>query len=225
VRLCPWQDQPSLESPVTSSAEGFPPQDLPQFLALCVGEWLALRSHFDLALAEREALAQAGAGESASGDGSPPPTEDEGMVDLAALLASTNPPEAALDEAWHSSERTQLQVSLLEPAGAAAAAGLQVCAAGGASQQVRFQADGSFHSTDGADQEASGQWVLTTDGILELTLERPGGLLVERIWFTKPNLRLRSSIERSGDGVPGRARFSSEIRRVSRPAADSAAAG
>jgi hypothetical protein len=41
----------------------------------------------------------------------------------------------------------------------------------------------------------------------------------ERIWFTKPNLRLRSSVENHADGRPGRASFSSEIRRVSRPAA------
>jgi hypothetical protein len=40
----------------------------------------------------------------------------------------------------------------------------------------------------------------------------------ERIWFTKPNLRLRSTVEHRADGTPGRASFSSEIRRISRPA-------
>ena len=43
--------------------------------------------------------------------------------------------------------------------------------------------------------------------------------LRERIWFNKPNLRLRSTIEQPADGLPGRASFSSEIRRVSKPAA------
>jgi hypothetical protein len=42
-------------------------------------------------------------------------------------------------------------------------------------------------------------------------------MVKERIWFTKPNLRLRSSVEQRGDGSPGRASFSSEIRRLSRP--------
>jgi hypothetical protein len=41
----------------------------------------------------------------------------------------------------------------------------------------------------------------------------------ERIWFTKPNLRLRSTVETNAAGSPGRASFSSEIRRVSRPTA------
>ena len=40
--------------------------------------------------------------------------------------------------------------------------------------------------------------------------------LRERIWFTKPNLRLRSSVTNQGDGNPGHAHFSSEIRRVSK---------
>jgi hypothetical protein len=43
-------------------------------------------------------------------------------------------------------------------------------------------------------------------------------LVQERIWFTKANLRLRSSVEHHPDGSPGRASFSSEIRRLSRPA-------
>ena len=42
--------------------------------------------------------------------------------------------------------------------------------------------------------------------------------LRERIWFNKPNLRLRSTVEQRADGSLGRASFSSEIRRVSRPA-------
>jgi hypothetical protein len=42
----------------------------------------------------------------------------------------------------------------------------------------------------------------------------------ERIWFAKPNLRLRSSLAHRADGEPGRASFSTEIRRVSRPLAE-----
>lgn len=39
----------------------------------------------------------------------------------------------------------------------------------------------------------------------------------ERIWFTKPNLRLRSSVEHGAGGSAAQASFCSEIRRVSRP--------
>ena len=56
------------------------------------------------------------------------------------------------------------------------------------------------------------------DGSLELTLSSGDAEVRERFWFTKPNLRLRSTVESRADGTPGRASFSSEIRRVSRPA-------
>ena len=55
------------------------------------------------------------------------------------------------------------------------------------------------------------------DGSLELVITGDGREVRERIWFTKPNLRLRSTVETGVDGSPGRASFSSEIRRVSRP--------
>ncbi|MEY3769109.1 MAG: hypothetical protein RLZZ11_2179, partial [Cyanobacteriota bacterium] len=60
---------------------------------------------------------------------------------------------------------------------------------------------------------------LWPDGSLELVSQQNGAELRERIWFNKPNLRLRSTIEQPADGRPGRASFSSEIRRVSKPAA------
>jgi hypothetical protein len=45
-------------------------------------------------------------------------------------------------------------------------------------------------------------------------------MVSERIWFAKPNLRLRSSLAHRADGEPGLASFSTEIRRVSRPLAE-----
>ena len=59
---------------------------------------------------------------------------------------------------------------------------------------------------------------LGPDGSLELVIAADGLEVRERIWFTKPNLRLRSTVENRAGGAPGRACFSSEIRRVSRPA-------
>ena len=41
--------------------------------------------------------------------------------------------------------------------------------------------------------------------------------VLERIWFIKPNLRLRSTTAIAMDGTPLQARFCSEIRRVSSP--------
>ena len=70
---------------------------------------------------------------------------------------------------------------------------------------------------------ACGRWQLLPDNSLELTLSDGQREVRERIWFTKPNLRLRSTLESAGNGSPSRASFCSEIRRVSRPAAASAA--
>ena len=47
-------------------------------------------------------------------------------------------------------------------------------------------------------------------------IDAQGQQVRERLWFTKPNLRLRSSVTNQGDGNPAHAHFSSEIRRVSK---------
>jgi hypothetical protein len=80
---------------------------------------------------------------------------------------------------------------------------------------LHFSADGRFHA--GREDGRGGHWTLWPDGSLELVITGDGREVRERIWFTKPNLRLRSTVETSADGSPGRASFSSEIRRVSRP--------
>jgi hypothetical protein len=81
-----------------------------------------------------------------------------------------------------------------------------------AQQQLHFDANGGFRNG-----EQQGSWQLWPDGSLELVITGDGREVRERIWFTKPNLRLRSTVETSAAGSPGRASFSSEIRRVSRP--------
>ncbi|MCP9928666.1 phycobiliprotein lyase [Cyanobium sp. CH-040] len=114
---------------------------------------------------------------------------------------------------WHTSERGELVVAYLEPAAADSPGGLQVGPKGEPSSQLLFAGDGSFQSGTGR-----GTWQLWPDGSLELVIADDRRELRERIWFTKPNLRLRSTLEHRADGSPGRASFSSEIRRVSRQA-------
>ena len=55
---------------------------------------------------------------------------------------------------------------------------------------------------------------------MELYLAKPDGFLVqERIWFTRVNLRLRSTTAVDGEGVPLQGSFCTDIRRVSKPSA------
>lgn len=64
-----------------------------------------------------------------------------------------------------------------------------------------------------------GRWELRGDGSLDLEVNEESRTVKERIWFSKPNLRLRCTLEEFRNGGPGRASFSSEIRRVQRPCA------
>jgi hypothetical protein len=127
------------------------------------------------------------------------------------------------DDSWHSSERGELLVLYLEPQQPGEPGGMRVTPkADGALQQprdLRFAADGNFHADGSQAEAAQGRWSLWPDGSLELVVASGNAELREKIWFTKPNLRLRSTVENRTDGTLGRASFSSEIRRVSRPAA------
>ncbi|WP_315858115.1 phycobiliprotein lyase [Cyanobium sp. Morenito 9A2] len=130
---------------------------------------------------------------------------------------------AAGDDDWHSSERGELQVAWQAGDGQSSIGVLVVTPKGQAGRQLRFEPGGRFHATDdGTTADLSGSWQLWPDGSLELTLLQGERELRERIWFTKPNLRLRSTVERYADGRPSDASFSSEIRRVSRPPAQEA---
>jgi hypothetical protein len=117
------------------------------------------------------------------------------------------------DDGWHTSVRGELRVAFLEPDTPDGPGGLQVGPKDGVAQQLQFSADGAFRN--GAQQ---GRWQLWPDGSLELVITTGGREVRERIWFTKPNLRLRSTVVTRADGLPDQASFSSEIRRVSRPA-------
>ena len=133
---------------------------------------------------------------------------------LRSRFALTDAAEAGDGDEWHTSERGELVVSFLEPRDAASVGGLSVGPKGEPARQLLFGADGQLQAGD-----QGGRWILWPDGSLELVLNHGAGELRERMWFNKPNLRLRSTIEQRADGSLGRASFSSEIRRVSRPAA------
>ena len=133
----------------------------------------------------------------------------DGPTALAAADDSTAG-EGEGDE-WHTSERGELLVTYLEPQADGQPGGLSQGPKGGLQQQLLFHSDGSYHC--GADQ---GRWQFWPDGSLELVMDAQGQQVRERLWFTKPNLRLRSSVANQGDGNPAHAHFSSEIRRVSK---------
>jgi hypothetical protein len=181
----------------------FPPQDLRSFLEFCAGAWLTVRSSFELETAA--AL--------------PGPTDQGGAAAREDTMAPHN-----TGEPWHAAQRGELVVAYLPPDQEGEPGGLEVTpppldGRAGAPQRLRFRAAGDFQRLkEGDEPEASGTWTLWKDGSLELTLTGREALVRERIWFTKPNLRLRSSVEQRHDGAPGRASFSSEIRRVSRSA-------
>jgi hypothetical protein len=160
-----------------SDPANFPPATIEAFLRFCEGEWMSLRSRFQLG-------SEADAGEG--------------------------------DE-WHSSERGELVVHYVEPSDSSQPGGISVGPKDQPPRQLLFAADGSFTAGD-----QQGSWTLWPDGSLELVSEQNDAELRERIWFNKPNLRLRSTIEQPANGTPGRASFSSEIRRVSKPATPAA---
>jgi hypothetical protein len=122
--------------------------------------------------------------------------------------------EAAAEESWHRCERGELRIAYLAPEAPGDPGGLEISPPQRPTRQLHFTRDGRFH-----DGGAQGEWQLWPDGSLELGVRAGEREVRERIWFTQPNLRLRSSVERGADGSPCRASFSSEIRRVSRPPA------
>ena len=177
---------PEIAAPAT-----FPPTDIDAFLSCCAGDWLSLRSRFNL-----------GPGAAAS----------KGAEASEAAL------ESADDNSWHASERAELKVTRLAALGGGHGGLAMDVKDRAGSQRAYFHADGSFGSEPDAGQGETGRWTLGPDGCLDLVINQGERQLRERIWFTKPNLRLRSTVEQLASGSPGRASFSSEIRRVPRPA-------
>ena len=138
-------------------------------------------------------------------------------IALRSQFAPLNPTQD--EDAWHDSERGELKVDYLAPASSEAPGGLRVTAPGGAITTLTFLAEGQVLFAPSSRETTTGTWQFWPDGTLELGCPSEEGQVRERIWFAKPNLRLRSSLAHRTDGEPGRASFSTEIRRVSRPPA------
>ena len=150
----------------------FPPSSLQEFLQLCDGRWMSLRSTFAL-------------------DGS---------------------------DDWHNSTRGE--VTMQHQSCAAGSEQLVVGDGQGKTlSSLSFAADGGLQRQgEGSQAGADGRWELREGGCLELSIPSgDGAVVLERIWFTKANLRLRSTTLVDRDGTPQQANFCSEIRRVSAP--------
>jgi hypothetical protein len=208
-------------SPIVLS--DFPPPDLASFLRFCAGEWLTVRSRFNL---------DAAAAQSGTEQLSPPagtgPALEAAAEPVQGPFPTSDVAEASQlelpEQRWHDSDRGSLLVTYLEPAIACDPGGLAItppAAAGrpASHHQLQFGSGGMFKGHgSGGEQLVEGRWQLGGDGALELTQLGELAVVKERIWFIKPNLRLRSCVQRRLDGQPLRASFSSEIRRLNRPA-------
>lgn len=140
----------------------------------------------------------------------------EGAQDLGELHGTAAAEEEGSHH-WHHSERSELALTYLEPESSAEWGGIAISLPNRSSFRLIFAKDGSVSIND-----LRGHWHLSDDGSLELEVKDGERILKERIWFGKPNLRLRCTVEQFLDGRSGRASFSSEIRRVTRPQATSA---
>ncbi|BBL85825.1 hypothetical protein PMYN1_Chma12 (chromatophore) [Paulinella micropora] len=111
---------------------------------------------------------------------------------------------------WHSSEKSMITIELSSLEGKFKQVVINTTSNTATTRY--FSLDGHFTSED----SSFGQWSFRTDGSLELTWRN---LLREeeeheRIWFTKPNLRLCSKITLNPDSTLLEAKFHSEIRRL-----------
>ena len=118
-----------------------------------------------------------------------------------------------VEEEWHASDRGDLTV---KAALQDSAWTLTVEAADGASSELLFAANGELMLRSQASQR-QGHWQFRPDASVELEVMEGDTRVLERIWFIKPNLRLRSTTATAAEGTPVQARFCSEIRRVSPP--------
>ncbi len=220
-------DTPSTADPVQSQ-EAFPPTSIAAFLRFSAGEWLSLRSRFALgvgALAAEPPAADPNQMGDGPQDGEAWHSSERGELSIAYLNPDQDGEPGGLGVSTKNTPGQRTLVIFSSDGYFRSGDGLgrenAVCNGDG----VRSgDALGSGEPANGSASQAKagsqqGQWTLWPDGSLELVISTPSGELSEKIWFTKPNLRLRSTVETRADGAPGRASFCSEIRRVSRPAA------
>ncbi len=142
-----------------------------------------------------------------------PPVDLHSFLELSAgqwlaLRSLMDSESGASLEDWHTSERGELEIKATEMAGHQE---LEITLPDQSKHKLSFQPDGNVWINS-----RRGQWQLHADGTLELEVQQDTMRVKERIWFSKPNLRLRCTLEQFLDGRPGRASFSTEIRRMTR---------
>lgn len=112
-------------------------------------------------------------------------------------------------QSWHQADRGELRVAFFEATRDEDCGELEIAVPDGSSVRLIFQRDGTLLIGT-----VPGRWHLGADGSLEMAIREETRIVNERIWFSKPNLRLRCALEQFLDGRPSRASFSSEIRRL-----------
>ncbi|MFM7264656.1 MAG: phycobiliprotein lyase, partial [Cyanobium sp.] len=109
------------------------------------------------------------------------------------------------EESWHRSERGELQMQYLDPQASGEPGGLEIRPPEGPSRRLHFSAGGTYSSEEASGTPGpGGQWQLWPNGSLELSQRDGQREIRERLWFTQPNLRLRTNVESRADGSPGR---------------------
>lgn len=146
-----------------------------------------------------------------------PPSDLDGFLNLCAgrwMSLRSRFDMQASEEDWHASERGEIEVVASV---ANAESRLDVNPAEGDQTTLLFQSDGCLSILSGGNEQR-GCWQLLQDASLELQLNSGHGEeVLERIWFIKPNLRLRSTTFVGEHGQLRQGSFCSEIRRVSGP--------
>ena len=184
-----------------NSAALYPPRTATDFLTLCAGDWMSLRTLITVSdqeegwhASERRIFRLTW---HAPGDGNSPATGQEPG------LTADRQPLGTL----------ALQAAELSP--------FWLCFQWPGEEQGTRGADckGHFLGRDGR----TGQWCLNGEGVMELDWTTALHRVNERIWFTKANLRLRSRTVHSLDPAASLVQscaFYSDIRRLPRsPAA------
>ena len=196
------------------SDQAFPPADPASFLALCAGEWMSLRSSFALSngdddwhTSERGELTvrfESGSGELLGRLLVEPGSGTSRALSFSWFLGGSEFGRFIGKKTLFTGLR-KIRLSLCK-----------TLVRMGWSKFSRFLTQGGCLEIDA---NKTGTWHFWPDGSVELHLPQPDGSLVqERIWFTRANLRLRSTTAVDAGGNPLEGSFCTDIRRVSKPA-------
>lgn len=138
----------------------------------------------------------------------------QSLIEPEGQAAHTSAPESTenVEQEWHASRKGELTVVFIPASQGEDCGELKITLPDQVSTlTLRFLWDGTLWINN-----SPGLWFLGTDRSLALEVRETTRIVKERIWFSKPNLRLRCTLEEFINGQPGRVSFSSEIRRLNR---------